>query len=587
MIGALIYLQVQSIKNRLRVRLRRLKKPKYLVGAVVGAAYFYFFFFRNLFTGRGGVAAGTADATPPETLLMFESLGALALFAMVLSAWIFPHERAALTFTEAEIAFLFPAPVTRRTLIHFKLVRSQIAILFTTLLLMLITRRFGGGGTAWIRAVGWWLILSTLNLHTLAASFARTRLLERGVSNWRRRVVVLSALSVVLAAAVLWVRRTIPAPEASDFVSLDTIKYYVRHALESGPAFYVLYPFRLVIRPYLAPDAHAFLLTFGPVLALMLLHYWWVVRSDVAFEEASVELSRKLAERIAAIRAGGNWHSTAGKQKKKRPPFALRPAGIPAVAFLWKNLISAGQAFTLRTWLFLALFAICIGGPMGASRLTPGWLPPTIGIVTAILAGYSLLLGPAILRQDLRQDLVNADVLKMYPLRGWQVVLGELLAPTAILTGAQWCLLLLAVTMFSRIPEGDAVPLTNRLSFGAGAAIIAPMLNLISLVIPNASVLLFPSWVQIGRERAGGIEVIGQRLIFMLGSVLVFAFALLPAAVLFGLVFFLSRLFLGMITALPLSAAVAAAVLAAEAGLAIWWMGRLFERFDLSAESVS
>ncbi len=512
MIGALIYLQVQSIKNRLRVRLRRLKKPKYLVGAVVGAAYFYFFFFRNLFTGRRGVAAGTADATPPETLLMFESLGALALFAMVLSAWIFPHERAALAFTEAEIAFLFPAPVTRRTLIHFKLVRSQIAILFTTLLLTLITRRFGGGGTAWIRAVGWWLILSTLNLHTLAASFARTRLLERGVSNWRRRVVV---------------------------------------------------------------------------LALILLHYWWVVRSDVAFEEASVELSRNLAEKIAAIRAGGNWHSTAGKQKKRRPPFALRPAGIPAVAFLWKNLISAGQAFTLRTWLFLALFAICIGGPMGASRLTPGWLPPTIGIVTAILAGYSLLLGPAILRQDLRQDLVNADVLKMYPLRGWQVVLGELLAPTAILTGAQWCLLLLAVTMFSRIPEGDAVPLTNRLSFGAGAAIIAPMLNLISLVIPNASVLLFPSWVQIGRERVGGIEVIGQRLIFMLGSVLVFAFALLPAAVLFGLVFFLSRLFLGMIAALPLSAAVAAAVLAAEAGLAIWWMGRLFERFDLSAESVS
>ena len=45
MIGALIYLQAQSIKNRLRVRLRRLKKPKYLTGAVVGAAYFYFFFF--------------------------------------------------------------------------------------------------------------------------------------------------------------------------------------------------------------------------------------------------------------------------------------------------------------------------------------------------------------------------------------------------------------------------------------------------------------------------------------------------------------------------------------------------------------
>ena len=141
--------------------------------------------------------------------------------------------------------------------------------------------------------------------------------------------------------------------------------------------------------------------------------------------------------------------------------------------------------------------------------------------------------------------------------------------------------------MFSRVPDGDAVPLTIRLSFGAGAAIIAPMVNLISLVIPNASALLFPSWMQIGRERMGGIEVIGQRLIFLLGSVLVFAFALVPAAVLFGLTFLLAEALVGMIAAVPLAAAVAATVLAAEAALAVWWMGRLFERFDLSAESVS
>ena len=85
----------------------------------------------------------------------------------------------------------------------------------------------------------------------------------------------------------------------------------------------------------------------------------------------------------------------------------------------------------------------------------------------------------------------------------------------------------------------------------------------------------------------GGIEVIGQRLIFLLGSVLVFAFALVPAAVLFGLTFLLAKVLVGMIAAVPLAAAVAATVLAAEAALAVWWMGRLFERFDLSAESVS
>ena len=34
------------------------------------------------------------------------------------------------------------------------------------------------------------------------------------------------------------------------------------------------------------------------------------------------------------------------------------------------------------------------------------------------------------------------DVLKLFPLRGWQIVAGELLAPTVILTAVQWALLL-------------------------------------------------------------------------------------------------------------------------------------------------
>ena len=586
MIDALIYLQVQSVKNRLRTRLRRLRKPKYLAGAIVGGLYFYFFFFRNFFAGRAPPRSATGAATP-ETLLLYELLGALVLFVMVLSAWIFPHERAALAFTEAEIAFLFPAPVTRRTLIHFKLLRSQLAILFTTLLLTLISRRFGGGGTAWIRGAGWWVILSTLNLHTLAASFARTRLLEHGVSNRRRRIVVLSAVTLLAGIAVLWAKHAIPPPAGSDFASFDAIKYYLRQTLESGPAFFALFPFRLVVRPYLATDATTFFLAFGAAFALMLLHYWWVARSDVAFEEASIELSRKLAERITAVRSGRHWQTTAKPKKPKRPPFTLRPDGNPALGFLWKNLISAGQMFTLRIWIPFAVSAVCIGTVIGASSHSPDWLMPTLAIGTAILLGYSLFLGPVLLRQDLRQDLANADILKMYPLRGWQVVLGELLAPAAILTGAQWCLILLSASMFSRIPDGDVIPFANRLAFGVGAAVIAPAVNLISLIIPNASALLFPGWMQLGREHAGGIEIMGQRLIFMLGSVMVFALVLAPAAVLFGLVFLLLKFLGGIMIAAPLAAVVSAFVLLTEASLAIWWMGRLFERFDLSAESTA
>ena len=64
-------------------------------------------------------------------------------------------------------------------------------IFFSALLLTLFSRRFGGN--LLIHALGWWLILSTLNLHFLGASFARTLLLDRGISNWLRRLLVLGA----------------------------------------------------------------------------------------------------------------------------------------------------------------------------------------------------------------------------------------------------------------------------------------------------------------------------------------------------------------------------------------------------------
>ena len=100
--------------------------------------------------------------------------------------WIIPHERAALVFSEAEVAFLFPAPVGRTTLIHFKLLKSQSTILFSALFMTLI--RPWGGGSYLFMAIGWWALFSLLNLQLLVSSFARTMLLERGISNWRRRL---------------------------------------------------------------------------------------------------------------------------------------------------------------------------------------------------------------------------------------------------------------------------------------------------------------------------------------------------------------------------------------------------------------
>ena len=203
--SALFYLQYHSIKNRTVMRVKRLKQPKYLLGAVVGGLYFYWYFFRTLF-GTSTRGRPLALLASPDNQALFESIGALILLTILLLAWIIPHQRAALTFTEAEVAFLFPAPISRRTLIHFKLLRSQIAILFTTLLLTLVTNRLGGH--AWIRGAGAWLILSTVNLHLLGSSFALTRLLDRGISTWQRRLGILALVLGLIGVVVVWGRQT-------------------------------------------------------------------------------------------------------------------------------------------------------------------------------------------------------------------------------------------------------------------------------------------------------------------------------------------------------------------------------------------
>jgi len=580
MISALAFLQYHSTKNRLLLRFKRLKQPKYLIGAVVGGLYFYWYFSRFLFAPRGRLERAGATAGLPVDPLLYESIGALVLLVLVLLAWLIPHKRAALAFTEAEVAFLFPAPVSRRMLMHFKLLRSQLAILFTVLLFTYLSTRLSTGNGL-IRAAGWWVMLSTLNLHFLGSSFARTLMLDRGISNWKRRGLVLAMLLAGLGIVGVWAVRGIPELRFADLADFESLKQYGEQVLVSGPLPYLLSPFRLVVRPYLATDWLALLSALWPAALLLALHYWWIIRADVAFEEASVEASQKIAERIAAARAG-NWQAANRKLRAKHAPFPLRPHGPAAVALLWKNLIGAGNAFTLRTWIILAAVVFGVSMGMRGASSASNWLAVLAGFAVA-LGFMAVLLGPQLVRQDFRQDLQHADMLKLLPMRGWQIALGEILAPAVILTAVHWLLIIVAVALLPRMAEGN-ISGSLVLALGAGAAVVLPMLNMISLLIPNAAVLLFPGWFQPGKDAPHGIEATGQRLVFALGQFLAFIVALLPAAAVFTGFFFLVKLIAGSLLAVPVAALAAAAVLGLEAGLGVMLLGWLFERLDLSAE---
>ncbi|HEX2854451.1 MAG TPA: putative ABC exporter domain-containing protein [Opitutaceae bacterium] len=596
MIGALLYLRLTSLKNRLLMRIKRLKQPKYLFGGIAGAVYFWFFFFRHLFgnSGRGANRRTMAEAMPlfpPEltdapSLAM--SLGALLLLGIVVVVWLAPKEKPALGFTETEIAFLFPAPLSRRMLINFKLLSSQFTILLTALFFTLISNRVNVlGGNALTHAVGWWLILSTLSLHFAGTNLTVTRLIDGGVSTWRRRLWLFGGLTLAVAGTLAWVWRDLQAPTPQELSGVDPFTRYLLTVLNGGALGWLLWPFRLVLGPFLAGDARTFFLALGPALLVVGAHYYWVQRMEVSFEDASVVAAEKRTAVLAQIREG-KFQPGAPKAKARPGPFALAPTGPAEFAFLWKNLLSTRSYFSWRVLLSCAAL-IVIGSQWLHRALHDSPFAETATLVVPIFslmaAAYVLLLGPHLARQDLRSDLGNADVLKTYPLRGWRLMLGELLTPTAILSGMFWLTVLAATLFFT--PKGNmAKTFTPALQATCAICVClaAPAVIALQLLALNGSTLLFPAWFQSTRGQAGGIEVMGQRMIFVFANLIVVLLALVPAGLVAGLLIFIMQWIIGAPAAVVLATLVVIAVLVGEIWCALWLLGERFEKFDLSAE---
>jgi len=589
MLGALLYLRFTSLKNLLLSRVRRLRQPKYLVGAIVGAAYFYLMFFRRMARGHNPTApqimGPAAQMVPHDIAPLMLALGALALLVVIIFMWILPSQKPGLAFSEAETAFLFPAPVTRRALIHYKLLSSQLSVLLQSLFFSLI---FNSRGLASNRAghvlVGWWLILTLVNLHYMGSSLTLARLIERGVSVGRRRLVVLGSILIVLVTTIGWTWRSVHAPSAADLAGVEPLMRWLLSALDGGLLHWVLFPFKLILAPFFATDVREFLIALIPAFLLLAAHYFWVLHMEVSFEEASIAQAERRSARRASIRSG-NYRIGRTASKARRPAFALASTGKPEIAFLWKNLLSTRSFFTVRNWF------ICAGIVILGSRIVSGFGKPqqaalsAIGIGVTLLNLYVLAFGPLIARLDLRADLANADVLKTYPLAGWRIVLGELLAPVTILTGIIWLGLLTSICAIqSTLPLPNWLAPDLRMSYALCFAALTPPLVALQLLVPNAAAIVFPAWFQATRTRGGGIDLTGQRLIFVFGQIFIILVALIPAALTAAILIFVTQWLIGLMLATIFATLVILLVIVGEVWCGLWWLGGRFERFDLSAE---
>ena len=559
---ALLYLLWTGTRNRIRRQVARLRHPRYAIAVVLGLGYVLFFAIQNRTTNS------SSDPLALEFAPLFLTLGVVA---MLMWSWLFSRERSALKFSLAEVHFLFPAPVARRTLLHYKLAGTQLVVLLNVVIWVVLLG-VRPGLPVIMRAVAVWSLLTTLYLHRLGATFVRTSLREHQAHGARRRAVtigVLLAVTALLCAAVVAV--VVGLVQSPPGGELDAFRATLGQPLVQA----ALAPFHAVIGPMVAADAASWWKAAPPALVVLLLHYLWVIRSDTAFEEAAAAASVEQASRLQSGRQGGRRR---GVQRYSRPMLELSPSGPPSTALVWKNVTQLLRWGNFRVWATAFVSAVAVMLVLGS--VAPS-LAQAVGVLLVSWAAFLLLLGAQWIRNDLRSDLAKLDLLRGYPVASDALVRAEAAGAALVLTLAQAAMLLVGMAGLWQDPSVDRAWLGVGVIVGA---LLLPALNFAGMMVQNGAALLFPGWVRVTASR--GIEALGQHMLTAIAYFFALAVLLLLPAVLGTGVAWLAR-GVGDMPAVMAGSAMASLVLLGESWLMSLWFGSVFNGTDLASAGVA
>ena len=570
MFGASLYIIFCSARNRLRVRLRRLREPRYLIGAIVGIAYIYFSFFARLRVARGGGQRRGTRGAPPVFLVSAVRTAApgvvgLGLLAMTAVGWLLPFDSGLLEFSEPEMQFLFPAPVSRRGLLVHRLLRSQLGLLFSSVIAGMVVPSASGFSRVRV-SVAMWLLLTAGKVYFTGISLARARLASRDTRVLRVAWLPLVILTAALAIVGVAIARAFGTPPTG----VQDLLIRVGTVTTTGLSSIVLWPFIALARPLFAEWPAPYLTALGLSALVTLAVVAWVLQSDAAFEDAAATIAQRKAQQPKA---------DAVRYRVRASALPLAARGRPELAFAWKAATQTFRIFGKQAFarIVAIVSAITMGVLMGQGR----GLAAVAGSLALATCMFTVVLAPQVLRVDMREDLRHLEALKTWPVRAAAVVRGELLWPGILLTAIAWAAAAITEMLTAGNPLGR-MSLSWRLSAGAAFAVLAPALVFARLTIHNAAALLFPAWVPLGYQRPRGLDALGQRLIMLFGVWLILIVSAIPGAVVGAIVSFAFWRPLGPAAVVP-GALVFTAVMAVEVLLATEALGPAYEQIDLTA----
>ncbi|MCB9834062.1 MAG: hypothetical protein H6807_16495 [Planctomycetes bacterium] len=570
-LAAFGYQLARSSVNRLRALVGRLRKPRYLLGALFAAAYLWFFLFRGLARERAldPVGAGAAAIVVVQGYFLVN----------LLIAWIFGALGRGLIFREAEVELLFPAPVSRPQLLLFKLIQAQFGQIIGALVLSLFAHRSLPDRSFAYLVPSFWLIGNALHLHSIFVTLSlRSLSLRRGLGwllAWLPGLLILVAL---LGAALISAR------------AIDGIEGFgdIERLVAARPLGYLLAPVRFLAVLVVFSAGSSWFVGAGILVAASVLLFQLLVLADHRFEDQALKNASMLGR---VKREGAAGLADPGKLvvKGEGPGFpVLHPLGPVWRALVWKNVISIGRLPRAATRAIFIVIPFLVAALMFTrEHMEAGKGQAVLSFMFLVVAAYGSLLGPSFLRVDLRIDLPHFDVLKALPIRGRDLLLGEVLGPTLVVFTVQFVLVGLGLYL---LPDGlpSSFDWQRRVIAFLVALPVLFALDFALFSLENLLALHMPSFVRFGRGLRQGFDQFGQNILGAIVRVLVLVVFLLPAAVVGLAVIFL----LGLIEAAPLEARLfiglccAALVLVGVAYALLVLSEKRYENFDLSAEAL-
>lgn len=447
----LLYLRARAMIRKL---LRGARRPRGLLYLLIGGFVVGTWLCGSLF---GAVVTSHRVRQPTEWL---PAMVPLFLLAHTVSS-VLQFRSGMVTFSPAEVDFLFPGPFTRRELLTYKLSGRLAGCALSAVFISLAFIR--QAPAVWQLYVGMTLTLVFVQLIQVAAALVGLTVAER-VHKWGR--LILAVLLVILIAAALAQTPAIPT-------SRDELVAWWQTVSSSLPGRVLLGPFQVFANAMLttggALSAVKAMALAGAIDAALLALVFWL---DANYLESSLAASQQRYERLQRAQQGRRVARIRVSQRRSRVPVFRWWWGAGPTA--WRQLTAALRTGTMLVVLSPIVFALAILAGAYQAEVALG--------VVSVLSVYLTLIVVAQARYDFRGDLDNIPWLKTLPLSPLALAAGQLITPVAIST---------AVVLSALAGLGAAVGYARLVL--ASIAPFVPIGMLLIVGIENAFFLFFPS----------------------------------------------------------------------------------------------